>query len=142
MTIPIDSSGVSGMLSEALSALGRLQAQSDDAVQPEPPAGTGEAADGLIGVRAVMPGRIEELRLDPRVLRMASADLAREIEAAVNAALAELRDRAAVGVGATDLGGLADQLKELQESAERGLSAFTASMAEAQGLLARRAGGR
>lgn len=142
MTGPIDPSGLTGMLSEALSALSRAQARPGDPDDQEPPSGTGEGADGLIQVRAVLPGRVEGLRLDPRVMRMNSEDLALEIEAAVNAAFAQLRERSVAEAGVPDLGALNEQLKDLQAGAERQFSQFTASMTEAQAQLARRAGGQ
>ena len=139
MTGPIDSSGLTGMLGEVVSALGRAQARSGNSENQEPPAGTGEGADGRIRVRAVMPGRIEGLELDPEVMRLPAEELAREIESAVNGALANLQGRTA---GAADLGGLTEQLKEIQLSAERRFALLTASLAEAQDQLVRRAEGR
>jgi hypothetical protein len=49
MASPIDSSGLSGMLAEVLSALGRLQAQPGSPEEQESPTGTGWGADGGIG---------------------------------------------------------------------------------------------
>jgi DNA-binding protein YbaB len=139
MTNPIDSSGLSGMLAEALSAVARLQGGGDG---QEPLAGTGEAADGLISARVVAPGRVEGLQLDPRVMRMSAEQLAEQIESAVNAAFADLREQSAGVSGPADLSGLSDQLREVQVNAERQFSTFTASMADAQAQLVRRAGGQ
>jgi hypothetical protein len=61
MTGPIDPSGPGGTLAEVVAALGRAQAPSGDQDEPEPPIGTGEAADGRIRVRAALPGRIADL---------------------------------------------------------------------------------
>lgn len=141
MTDHIDPSGLNTMLSQTLSALGKFQAQPGDQPEQEAPAGTGEAADGLVQVRAVQPGQIEGLVLDSRVMRMSSQQLAQEIETAVNAALADLRQKAVVTTGVADLSGLNEQLKAIQSNAERQFSTFTASMVEAQEQLARRAGG-
>jgi len=132
MTGPIDSSGLTGMLGEVVSAL-------NQSPPGKPPVSTGEGADGRIRVRAVMPGRIEGLELDPEVMRLPAEELAREIESAVNGALANLQGRTA---GAADLGGLTEQLKEIQLSAERRFALLTASLAEAQDQLVRRAEGR
>jgi hypothetical protein len=135
MTGPIDSSGLSGMLGDVLSALSASQPQPGD----DSPSGIGAGADGRIRVRAVMPGRIEGLELDAPVMRLTGEELAREIESAVNEALAGLQGQAVARTGATDLGGLTERLKEIQLSAERQFSAFTASMADAQERLARQA---
>jgi DNA-binding protein YbaB len=48
--------------------------------------GTGTAADGQIVVGADASGRIDSIRLNPRVMRMASHELATELLRAVNAA--------------------------------------------------------
>ena len=142
MTGPIDPSGLSGTLAEVLSALGRSQAQPGNPEDQEPPTGTGEGADGRISVRAVMPGRVEGLRLDPQVMRLTREELAREIESAVNHALADLQNQAVAHAGTADLTELTGRLKEIQFSAERQFAAFVASMADAQEQLVRRAGGQ
>jgi hypothetical protein len=83
----------------------------------------GEAADGR--VRAVVrDGRLESVRLDPRVMRLSSEDLGEQIVTAVNAALAAARQPAA-GVPATvDPARLAEQLREVQHASVRQMSAF------------------
>ncbi|MFI6297068.1 YbaB/EbfC family nucleoid-associated protein [Nonomuraea sp. NPDC050790] len=72
------------MLAEVIQAIERPLA---DAA----PRGEGAAADGQVRVVAGADGRLSELSLNPRVMRMASEDLAREILHAVNAALDDLR---------------------------------------------------
>ena len=142
MTGPIDPSGLSGPLADVVAALGRAQAPSGDRDEQEPPIGTGQAADGRVRVRAVLPGRVESLELDPSLLRLSGEELAREIESAVNAALVELQGRAVAAAGRADLGALTDQLKEIQFDAERQFARLTASLVEAQEQLTRRAGDR
>ena len=139
MTGPIDPPGPGGTLSDVVAALGRARTSSGDQEQP---IGTGEAADGRVRVRAVLPGRIENLELEPSVLRLSGEELAREIGTAVNAALADLRDRAVATVGPADLGALTEQLKDIQFDAERQFAKLTASLVEAQEQLTRRAGDR
>lgn len=142
MTGPIDPSGLDGTLADVVAALGRAQAPSGDQDEQEPPIGTGEAAGGRVRVRAVLPGRIENLELEPSVLRLSGEELAREIESAVNAALADLQSRALAAAGPADLGALTDQLKDIQFNAERQFAKLTASLVEAQEQLTRRAGDR
>ncbi|MEW9551352.1 YbaB/EbfC family nucleoid-associated protein [Nonomuraea sp. NPDC050783] len=48
--------------------------------------GTGTAADGQIVVGADSTGRIDSIKLNPRVMRLASQDLAEHLLRAVNAA--------------------------------------------------------
>jgi hypothetical protein len=142
MTGPIDPSGLDGTLADVVAALGRTQAPSGDLGEEESPMGRGEAADGRVRVRAVLPGRIENLELEPSVLRLRGEELAREIEAAVNTALADLQSRAVTAAGASDLGALTDQLKDIQFNAEHQFARLTTSLVEAQEQLTRRAGDR
>src|SRR4051794_33663602 len=126
MTGPIDPSGLDGTLADVVAALGRTQAPSGNQDEQEPPIGTGEAADGRVRVRAVLPGRIENLELEPALLRLSGEELAREIKSAVSAALAVLQGRAVATAGASDLGALTDQLKDIQSNAERQFAKLTA----------------
>jgi hypothetical protein len=141
MTGPIDPSGLDGALADVVAALGRAQAPSGGGQgEQESPIGTGDAADGRIRVRAVLPGRIENLELEPSVLRLRGEELAQEIEAAVNTALANLQGQAVAAAGPSDLGALTDQLKDIQLNAERQFAKLTTSLVEAQEQLTRRAG--
>lgn len=142
MSGPIDPPGLGGTLADVVAALGRAQAPSGHRNEQEPPIGTGEAADGRVRVRAAPPGRIADLELDPAMLRLGVEELAREIESAVNGALADLQERAVATAGPADLGALTDQLKDIQFNAERQFAKLTASLVEAQEQLTRRAGDR
>ena len=142
MTGPIDPSGLGGTLADVVAALGRAQMARGNQDEQEPPIGTGEAADGRVRVRAVLPGRIENLAIEPSALRLGAEELAREIESAVNTALAELQGRAVSAAGSADLGALTDQLKDIQFDAQRQFAKLTASLVEAQEQLTRRAGDR
>jgi DNA-binding protein YbaB len=142
MTGSIDPSALGGTLAEVVAALGRAQTPSGDQDERVPPIGTGEAADGRVRVRAVLPGRIESLELEPSLLRLSVEELAREIESAVNTALADLQGRAVATAGPADLGALTGQLKDIQFDAERQFAKLTASLVEAQEQLTRRAGNR
>jgi hypothetical protein len=142
MTGPIDSSGPGGPLADVVAAFGRVQASCGDQDEQEPPIGMGETADGRVRVRAVLPGRIENLELEPSLLRLSGEEVAREIESAVNTAFADLQGRAVAAAGTTDLGALTEQLKEIQFDAERQFAKLTASLVEAQEQLTRRAGDR
>jgi hypothetical protein len=82
MTVPIDPTGLGGTLAEVVAALGRAQAASDDQSEQEPTIGRGEAVDGRVRARAVPLGRIENLELDPSVLRLSGEKLAQGIESA------------------------------------------------------------
>ena len=90
----------------------------------------------------MLPGRIENLELEPSLLRLSGEELAREIESAVNTALADLQGQAVAAAGTADLGALTDQLKDIQFDAVRQFAKLTESLVEAQEQLTRRAGDR
>ena len=135
MTSPVDPSGLGKILADTMAALDEFQRGSGGS-----PTGEGVAADGMVVVRTALPGRVTEITLDPRVMRMTSHGLAEELAAAVNASLADLQAQSGIPSGAADLDGLGERLREIQESAGRQLSAFTGQLVQAQEMLARRAG--
>ncbi|GAB7038317.1 MULTISPECIES: YbaB/EbfC family nucleoid-associated protein [Catenuloplanes] len=141
MTTAPDPSGIVRMLSDVTSALGSVRAADADP-EASPVEGTGEALDGLIVATAAAPGRVTSLTFGPTAMRLDSATLAGETMAAVNAALADLQSRAtaAAGAGTTDFTALSEQLKDIQDSASRRLTAFTDALVEAQGRIADRGG--
>jgi DNA-binding protein YbaB len=51
--------------------------------------GHGEGADGLVRVEVTAAGRVTELRLDPRVMRLGSELLTEQIMAAIGGAVAD-----------------------------------------------------
>ncbi|MCG5212969.1 YbaB/EbfC family nucleoid-associated protein [Streptosporangium sp. KLBMP 9127] len=120
------------MLAEAVQALARTaEPHADAALQ-----GSGEAAGGQVRAVAGQDGRLRELHLNPRVMRMASEDLAREILAAVNTALDDLR-ASVPGLEAADLTdpqGLAETLGGVHADVMRRLDEF----ADGVELVARR----
>ncbi|MFF5212401.1 YbaB/EbfC family nucleoid-associated protein [Streptosporangium sp. NPDC000396] len=96
----------------------------------EPLQGSGQAAGGQVSAVAGPDGRLRELTLNPRVMRMASKDLAWEILTAVNAALDDLRaglpglEQAA----ALDPGPLVKSLDDVHDEMMRRLGEFTAGI--------------
>jgi hypothetical protein len=123
------------MVAETLAALDALRGAGSPVV------GEGVAADGLIVVHTGLPGRVTGIDLDPAALRLGVEELAAELTAATNAALADLQAQAGVRDGAVDLDTLGARLREIQERTARQFSAFTDTLLEAQEKLDRRAGG-
>lgn len=99
------------LLAETIRSLSAPENQEDPAW--ETLRGNGQAADGQVSVLVGPDGRLAELNLNPRVMRMASEDLAREILTAVNAALDDLR----AGIPGLDPAAVMDPRK-LTESLE------------------------
>jgi hypothetical protein len=95
-----------------------------------PPEGHGEAAEGRIRVTAGVGGELTSIELDPRVMRMASEELAAELTSAVNAALRDLRSRTRATDVAIDPAVLAERLKETQDQGLRQMALFTQSLDE------------
>lgn len=77
------------MLAESIRSLSEPESPLESA--EETLGGSGQAAGGHVSVLVGPDGRLRELNLNPRVMRMASEDLAREVLMAVNAAIDDLR---------------------------------------------------
>jgi DNA-binding protein YbaB len=141
MSAPVDSSGLDRVLSQTMQALDRARgATKPDDEEAEPIEGVGLSADGLIRAAAVAGGRLSELFLDPRVLRMTTVTLAEELMVAVNGAMADLQERIREAAGTVDLDELANQLKDVQEESSRQMSTFLQALTDAQQRIAGSAG--
>ena len=121
---------------------GAPEAASTDAPETEQLTGEGEAANGRVKARVVTGGRFESIQIDPRALRMDSNDLGEQITLAVNAALDDLRTKAAEQrpTGFPDLQALSEQMVELQDESVRRMSTFVEGLDDALGKIARSAG--
>jgi DNA-binding protein YbaB len=141
MSAPIDFGPMSRMLEQTMQALDTARgARVGDDENAEPVEGHGEAADGLIRVKALPGGKLAELELDPRVMRMDSTSLSEAIVEAANAALADLTEQLRNGLAGPDLNSLADQLKEVQQESTRNMSTFLDALTDIQERIA--GGGR
>jgi DNA-binding protein YbaB len=141
MSAPIDFGPMSRMLEQTMQALDTargVRVGGDE--NAEPVEGHGEAADGLIRVKALPGGKLTELELDPRVMRMDSTSLSDAIVTAANAALADLTEQLRDGLAGPDLNTLADQLKEVQQESTRNMSTFLDALTDFQERIA--GGGR
>jgi|RhiMetdeSRZDD1v2_1073273.scaffolds.fasta_scaffold1569776_2 DNA-binding protein YbaB len=141
MSAPIDFGPMSRMLEQTMQALDTargVRVGGDE--NAEPVEGHGEAADGLIRVKALPGGKLAELELDPRVMRMDSTSLSEAIVTAANAALADLTEQLRDGLAGPDLNTLADQLKEVQQESTRNMSTFLDALTDFQERIA--GGGR
>jgi hypothetical protein len=120
------------MLTRSREMLRAMQAARPSDGDP-PPDGAGEAAGGLI--RAVAADqRLTALELDPRVMRMASAELAEQILVAVNAALraqAPATDPAGGDAGTVDPRALAEEVAKIQDQGIRQMAAISEAIAAA-----------
>jgi DNA-binding protein YbaB len=76
-----------GQLADYERALAAQMAQAHDlSRQMQEIRGSGEAAEGLVQVEVTAAGRVTDLRLNPRVMRLDSQTLAEEILAAIGRA--------------------------------------------------------
>lgn len=142
MTAPsVDPSGLQRLIGSTLEALSQARgASSTEDEEAEPILGYGEAAEGMVRVTASPGGRLDELFLDPRVMRMTTVSLAEEILAAANDALADLQEKIRDAMAAPDLEGLSERLKEVQQESTRQMASFLQSLEDAQARIA--GGGR
>jgi DNA-binding protein YbaB len=127
----LSGAGFDRLLEQTKQALesAKQPAQQDNA---EPLHGSGEAADGRVQVRVASPGRVEELTIDPRLLREGSEEVAAKVVEAVNQALDDLRAQAIAQLTpAVDPAALAGKLEELQTESMRTMEQFATAISDA-----------
>lgn len=123
------SGDIDRLVAETLQALAPAPATGRG--QPAAPRvrGEGEALDGLVKAVAKPGGELESLTLNPRALRSDLDTVTDQIVLAVNAALADLRDKlAAAAPGLPGPSALADRLREVQDSSVRRMETFLQSV--------------
>lgn len=136
MTENLSPSAVDGLLAETRRAFEGMRSGNEEPA--EPLSGEGTALDGRVRALAVSPGRIEELEMDARVMRDGSEAICEAMAEAVNAALEDLRTKAAAEVGSFNVQQVQDDVERLQaESLEAARSLFGA-VHEAMSRLDRR----
>ncbi|MFG2006600.1 YbaB/EbfC family nucleoid-associated protein [Spirillospora sp. NPDC048911] len=99
-----------------------------DAPQVE---GVGLAADGRVKATVSLGGRLKSVEMDPRAMRLASAALGEEIVVAVNAALDDLRTKAAAAAATgdtVDTAALGKQVEEIQNQSLRQMELITQAL--------------
>jgi hypothetical protein len=108
----------------------------------EPLRGKGTAVDGKIEAAVASGGHLETLTVDPRLMRLGSAELCERIVEAVNAAMDDLRAQTAQSAPvAADPVALAGMLEDLQAESARQMARFTQGVAEAVAKISVAAGG-
>jgi DNA-binding protein YbaB len=125
-------SDFSAALAQARQLLDNLRSEGAGAEpgDSEPASGNGQALDGLIQVTA-RAGRVTEIQLDPRAMRLPSQTLAEELLAATNAALADLESKAAAQDAITfDPQALSARLAEVQDMSVRQMERYTTSISD------------
>lgn len=123
------------LLEDTRRALGALRTPGSSAGAAREPAepvrGEGTAAEGKVSAKVVAGGHVEELHVDPRLMRLGSAELCAQIVIAVNAAMDDLRSKAAEAAPAVmDPAALAGVLENLQAESVRQMSRFGEGVAE------------
>jgi hypothetical protein len=98
---------------------------------PEAAEGVGTAAEERVRAVVRSPGRLTELEVDPRLMRLSAEELTEQIMAAVNLALDDLRDKATTAATPADLPRLGEQLATLHTDSVRQMERFTSSMSDA-----------
>jgi DNA-binding protein YbaB len=94
--------------------------------------GVGATADGLVRVTAEN-GRLTQIDIDSKALRMTPAELADSFAEAANAALADLESKyPVVGLPNIDLAALAADLAEAQDRGARQMRRYLETIADAQ----------
>ncbi len=126
--------GLERLLEDTRRALGAMRSGRSGPVPAEPAEpvrGEGTAADGRVTARVVAGGHVEELRVDPRLMRAGSEEMCAQIMVAVNAAVDDLRSRTAEAApAAMDPAVLAGMLENLQADSVRQMTRFSEGVAE------------
>ena len=125
------------MLTEARRTLGSMRRTGEPPAESEPVEGVGESPDGRVKAIAVSGGRLKGIELNPRAMRLASEELAELITNAVNAALDDLRGKAAdAGTAqAVDTTALAEQVEEVQNQGLRQMEVISQAIQETLGRI-------
>lgn len=137
MSMSRDASGdFASMLDATVGALRAVSPQPEDE-EVARQRRIGEAADGHVSAEFGADGRLSSLTVDPRLMRLGSAELCDRIVEAVNAAIDSMRSGVSAP-GAADLTQLTEQLQQVRDTAVPRLSTFLQALTEAQ---ARMSGG-
>ena len=118
--------GLDQLLSSARQALEAARTGGSSSAEPVQAVGTA-GDDEQIRATVRTPGQLTSLELDPRVMRLPSAELAEQIMLAINRALTELRNQA-VATAAVDLDALNGQLQDLHQESIRQMERFTSAI--------------
>jgi DNA-binding protein YbaB len=125
MSENLSSTAIDGLLSQTRRAF--EDARKPGAEETETLSGEGIAHDGRVRAVAVAPGRIDAFELDPRVMRDGSEAVCEAMAAAANAALDDLRAKAADQSAGFDVERARSDLEQLQaESLETARTLFGA----------------
>lgn len=123
--------GLDRLLADTGRALQAIRSGAPAGGDGTPAEGTGTAADGQVRAVVRAPGTVTGLDVDPRLLRRPAEEVSAEIIVAVNAALADLRSRAAeatAAAGGADLRALQEQLTAVHGESIRQMSRFTSAI--------------
>ena len=131
--------GLDQLLSSARQALEAARTGGSSSAEPVQAVGTA-GDDEQIRATVRTPGQLASLELDPRVMRLPSAELAEQIMLAVNRALTELRSQAVAAAAAVDLDALNGQLQDLHQESIRQMERFTSAIDGAVGQIRSRGG--
>ncbi|WP_410816655.1 YbaB/EbfC family nucleoid-associated protein [Micromonospora sp. 050-3] len=96
----------------------------------------GESAEGQVRAEFGADGRLASLTLDPRMMRLSSAEVCDHVIAAVNAAIDSMRG-GGPSVASGDLQQLTEQLEQVRDTAVPRLGAFLQALTDAQERMAR-----
>ncbi|WP_020577841.1 YbaB/EbfC family nucleoid-associated protein [Actinopolymorpha alba] len=130
---------VEGLLADTRRALERMRRPSAE-VTPEPTElirGEGEGGQGKVHAVAKVPGRIEILQMDPRLMRDGSEAVCEAIVDAINAALEDLQNKV-VGGTTIDAVELSGELERLQEQSLDSARSMMAALQDAMDRIERR----
>ncbi|TDD38907.1 YbaB/EbfC family DNA-binding protein [Actinomadura sp. KC06] len=125
------------MLTEARKTLDSMRKGGAAAERPadagEAVEGVGEAAEGRVTVTAASGGRLKNVEINPRALRLSAEELGEHLVTAANAALDDLRRKAgeAAAGQAVDTARLSEQIEGIQNESLRQMTMISQSFNDA-----------
>jgi DNA-binding protein YbaB len=135
----LSATAIDQLLTDTRRALETMRSGQQVAEPAEPLTGEGEAADGNVHAVVALPGEVQSLTMDPRLLRAGSESVCDAVVQAVNAALSDLREKATTDVGATvDLEQLSGDLEAVQSDSLQTMKTMFGTLQEVMDRIDRR----
>ncbi|MBM7783625.1 YbaB/EbfC family nucleoid-associated protein [Tenggerimyces flavus] len=132
-------SAVDQILTDTRRALDGMREPRPADAAAEQVTGEGEAAEGKVRVVATLPGHVQSMTMDPRMMRLGSEAVCEALTEAVNAALADLRAKTTTGANApVDLERLSGDLEAIQTESLQSMRTMFGALEDVMGRIDRR----
>ncbi|MEQ7127167.1 YbaB/EbfC family nucleoid-associated protein [Actinopolymorpha sp. B11F2] len=135
----LSATAIDQLLTDTRRALETMRSGQQVGEPAEPIIGEGEASDGKVHAVVALPGEVQSLTMDPRLMREGSESVCDAVVEAVNAALADLRAKATTEVGGSvDLEQLSGDLEAVQNESLQTMKTMFGALQEVMDRIDRR----